>query len=219
MRAFLVIICLIFGCFVLADDNVYKVMKVIDGDTLYLDLNRDGKIQADERVRLNGVDTFEVKPSKGLEWQARVYKINQDEALGAGYLAKEFAKEKLADKYVKAVYSADTKYCKRGRHLMSIYYIDDDGNYKNYEEDVLKVGLAVVYSKSNLASDLKPFEDIEKLKKNARNTKDFKLVMLDTEKAVYYSTDCKYVFGKGFYELINLKTDDKGYKGAVCPER
>lgn len=218
MKALLVIICLIFGCVSFADDNVYKVMKVIDGDTVYLDLNRDGKIQADERVRLNGIDTFEVKPSKGLEWQSKVYKINQNEALGTAYLAKAFAKEKLSGKYVKAVYSADAKYCKRGRHLMSIYYKDDNGNYKNYEEEILKAGLAVVYSQSNLAQDLKPYEDIKKLKKNAHNTKDFKLVILDTQMAEYYSVDCNYAHGKGFYELINLKTDDNGYKKAVCPD-
>ena len=60
-----------------AGQNTYKVLRVLDGDTVYIDFNNDGFIQKDERVRLNGIDTFEVKVSPRLEGQMKAYGFNQ----------------------------------------------------------------------------------------------------------------------------------------------
>lgn len=141
----------IFSCLInkssAYENGIYKVIKIIDGDTIYLDFNKDGIPQQEEKVRLNGIDTFEVKPSVFLDWQMRKFNLNQNEALGLGYFGKEFAKKNILNKYVKAEYSGNTKVCDMGRQLMSIYY----GNGKDYEQEVLKAGLATVYKKSNLA--------------------------------------------------------------------
>lgn len=217
MRILFIFITLIMPLCSIAAEDTYRVLRVIDGDTFYLDFNHDGHIQKDERVRLNGIDTFEVKPSSGLEWQMKTYNLTQEEALGVAYMAKEFAKERLLGKDVKAVYSGETKTCTLGRHLMSVYYKDEKGIYKNYEEEILKSGLAVVYGKSNLASDLGKHENLSKLKRNARLSRDFNLVIVDKYSKKYYNPTCIYAHGKGIYELIDLKSDDKGYESAVCP--
>lgn len=217
MRIFLIAMLMLFSLSCSAEENTYKVLRVIDGDTVYLDFNKDGKVQKDERVRLNGIDTFEVKPSPGLEWQMKTYNLSENEALGLAYLAKEFAKERLSGKEVRAIYSADTKTCTRGRHLMSIDYKDENGLYRNYEEEILKAGLATVYSKSNLAGNLKKYEDLKKLHKKACLSRDFNLVIVDKYSKKYYNPTCRYAHGMGIYELINLKSDDKGYEAAVCP--
>lgn len=147
----------------LANENKFKVIKVIDGDTFYVDFNNNGIAEKDEKVRVNGVDTFEIKPTEFLEYQVKNYGLTQDEALGLGYLGKEFAKKQLLNKYVAVKYTGETERCDMGRHLISIYY---DG--KNYEEEVLKQGSAVVYQKSNLAPQLQRFENLDKIKAHAK---------------------------------------------------
>ena len=45
-------------------DGYYKVLKVVDGDTMYVDFNADEEIQKNEKVRINGIDAFEVRKSE-----------------------------------------------------------------------------------------------------------------------------------------------------------
>ena len=73
----------------------HKVIKVIDGDTVYVDFNDNGIAEQDEKVRVNGIDTFETKLNDGLNWQMQLYNLTLDEALGLGYYGKEFAKKEL----------------------------------------------------------------------------------------------------------------------------
>ena len=71
----------------------YKIIKVIDGDTVYIDFNDNGIPEQDEKVRINGIDTFETKLNDGLNWQMKLYNLTQDEARGLGYYGKEFTKK------------------------------------------------------------------------------------------------------------------------------
>jgi endonuclease YncB( thermonuclease family) len=64
-----------------ANSEVYKALKTIDGDTVYIDFNRNGLADADERIRINGIDTFEVKPTVYLDWQVKCFNLTQEEAL------------------------------------------------------------------------------------------------------------------------------------------
>ena len=65
-----------------AKEISHKVIKVIDGDTVYVDFNNNGIPEQNEKVRINGIDTFETKLNDGLEWQMKLYNLTQDEALG-----------------------------------------------------------------------------------------------------------------------------------------
>ena len=80
----------------------------------------------------------------------KLYGFSQDEALGLGYYGKEFTKKELLNKPVRAEYTAEEKFDKNNRHLKSIYYgCNRHGKCKNYEQEVLKAGLATIYTKSN----------------------------------------------------------------------
>ena len=147
----------------------HKVIKVIDGDTVYVDFNDNGIAEQDEKVRINGIDTFETKLNEGLNWQMKLYNFTQDEVLGLGYYGKEFAKKELLNKPVRAEYTAEEKFDKNNRYLMSLYYdCNKHGKCKSYEKEVLKAGLATIYTKSNLAEELKPYQNLDKIKANAR---------------------------------------------------
>lgn len=193
------------------ENGTYKVIKVIDGDTFYLDFNNNGRCQREEKVRINGIDTFEVKPSVFLEWQMKEFNLTQSEALGLGYFGKEFAKKNLLNKYVKAEYTGKTKLCDMGRQLMSISY--DNG--KNYEQEVLKAGLATVYKKSNITSELYKYENLSKIKANVKKTHWLNLVLLNKKRNIYHKVNCEYGLMSGNVELINKPLFSK-YNPASC---
>lgn len=214
-KVLIVFLICIFACFLnksfAYENGTYKVIKVIDGDTLYLDFNNDGRYQKEEKVRINGIDTFEVKPSVFLDWQMKKFNLTQSEALGLGYFGKEFAKKNLLNKYVKAEYSADTKTCDMGRQLMSISY--DNG--KSYEQEVLKAGLATVYKKSNIAPELYKYENLEKIKSNVKKTHWLNLVLLNKKNNTYHKVNCEYGLMASNVELIN-KSLFSNYKPTSC---
>ncbi len=181
----------------------YKVIKIIDGDTIYVDFNNNEIPEQNEKVRLNGIDTFETRLSDGLKWQMNEYNLTQDEALGLGYYGKEFAKKELLNKYVVVEYTADRKFDKNNRKLMSVYYDCKKGYCKNYEEEVLKAGLAVVYRKSNIADKLKPLEQINKIKAYARKTHRLHLVILNKKTGNYHRPTCEVARILSDSELVN----------------
>lgn len=187
-----------------AKEISHKVIKVIDGDTVYVDFNDNGIPEQNEKVRINGIDTFETKLNDGLDWQMKLYNLTQDEALGLGYYGKEFAKKELLNKSVKAEYTAEKKFDKNNRHLMSIYYnCNKNGKCKNYEQEVLKAGLATIYTKSNLANELKQYENLDKIKQNAKRTHKLNLVVLNKKTGKYHKTSCEYGWKSSQQELIN----------------
>ncbi len=212
------------------DENTYKVIKVVDGDTIYVDFNKNGVSERDEKVRINGIDTFETKQNSSIEWQEKRYKLSRQEVLALGYYGKEFAKKKLLNKKVVAKYTANTKTDKNGRQLMSIYYDCKEGVCKSYEEEVLKEGLGVVYNNSNIAEELRPYENINKIKARVKKTRRLKLVIYNRKTNKYHKIDCPnaqnlsdseiikqpLLYGKKagccFNEYINPKADYKSAK-------
>ena len=182
----------------------HKVIKVIDGDTVYIDFNDNGIAEQDEKVRVNGIDTFETKLNNGLKWQMQLYNLTQDEALGLGYYGKEFAKKELLNKSVRAEYPAEEKFDKNNRHLMSLYYdCNKHGKCKSYEKEVLKAGLATFYTKSNLAAELKPYQNLGKIKAYAEKSHSLNLVVLNKKNGKYHKASCEYGWKSSQHELID----------------
>lgn len=220
MKRINVILALIVGLLLLFSVNFvsaknsadyYKIIKIIDGDTFYIDFNNDGFPQKEEKVRINGIDAFEVKPSEYSDYQAKEFNLTKGEVLGLGYLGKEFAKKNLLNKYVRAEYTGETQTCDMGRKLMSIYY----SNGKNYEQEILKAGFARVYKKSNLAQQLQKYENIAKIKANTQKTRGLDLVILNKKNNSYHKVTCEYGQMVGNAELIR-KPISKKYKPAAC---
>lgn len=210
----LIILC---NSYALASENIYKVIKIIDGDTIYIDFNYNGIAEKDEKVRINGIDTFETKIGAFLDYQIKNYNLTQHEALVLGYYGKEFAKKELLNKYVKAEYTAKEKFDKNNRHLMSIYYdCNKNGKCKNYEQEILKAGLAAVYQQSNIADQLKPYENIDKIKACAKKSHRLNLVVLNKKTGKFHKPDCEYAQYMGGAELVQNKVVGKAIGGQCC---
>lgn len=154
-------------CAFAQEEGIYKVIKVIDGDSVYIDFNKNNIADLEERVRLNGVDAFEISKGYHLNMQMKYYNLSEKDALYLGFLGKKFAQERLLGQFVYVKFSGNEKTDSYGRKIVSVYYGKNFS--KNFEEAILKEGLAVVYRKSNLARDLKKFENMGKIKKNLEN--------------------------------------------------
>lgn len=202
---------LIGNCLSCDASSTYKIIRVVDGDTIYVDFNNDGYGQKDEKVRLNGVDAFEVTPSKYLYYQKENNNLTTQEILRLGFLGKKFAEKELLNKRVQVVADGNSQYDKFNRNLVSIIY----DNNKNFEEEILKAGLATVYTKSNIAAKLKKYENKAKIKENLSKSTDLKLVILDKKSGLFHKLDCPKALTVKMPELIE-EPNIPGYPTPDC---
>jgi micrococcal nuclease len=117
-------------------NEVYvKVIDVIDGDTIVVDMN--GKL---ERVRLIGVDTPELKAEKNKPYE---YDNITNLTLLAewGWKAKEFAEKWLEGKIVKLEFDEFAGYRDKYGRILAYVYV----NGTDFNALLLEKGLARVY--------------------------------------------------------------------------
>lgn len=125
-----------------ANTEEYKVVRVVDGDTIVVNFN--GK---EEKVRFIGVDTPEsVHPDKSK---------NTEE----GVRASEYTKERLLNKNVKLEFDVQER-DKYGRLLAYVYI---EGNM--YNKELLEKGYAKV---ATYPPNVKYVDEFKELQKNAR---------------------------------------------------
>lgn len=224
MKKYLFRILLIFILFIGtidAGNSNGRVIRVIDGDTFSVNFNAENQESKQRKVRVNGIDTFETSRNKSLFRQADRFQITPEQVIKLGYLGKRFAEKELLNKDLLIEHSAKSKVDYYGRDLVSIYY-DKNKNYiyKSYEEEVLKSGYAYIYRYSNHRKQLKPFEDKEKIKKNANKVKKINIVALNKKTGEYHKLDCDKAWSFRERELIKkpvLNTDNK-HPASCCFE-
>lgn len=93
-----------------------KVLKVYDGDTIWVAISINGSI-VKFNCRMLGYDSPEMKPLKSIN--------NRDEIIEAAKKAKEYIESLIKDAIVDISFSGFDKY---GRALSSVYIIDPDSN-------------------------------------------------------------------------------------------
>ena len=125
--------------------ELYKVVRVVDGDTLIIDYNG-----TEERVRLIGVDTPE--------------SVHPDEEKNTefGTTASNFSKELLTDKYVKIELDVQER-DQYGRILAYVYLDDVMVNKILLEEGYAKV--------ATYPPNVKYVDDFTAIQEEARNNK------------------------------------------------
>lgn len=125
--------------------ELYKVVRVVDGDTIIIDYNG-----TEERVRLIGVDTPEsVHPDK-------------EKNTKFGTTASNFSKELLTDKYVKI--ELDVQERDQYRRILAYVYLDD----VMVNKILLQEGYAKV---ATYPPNVKYVDDFTAIQEEARNTK------------------------------------------------
>lgn len=66
---FLIVLVCLFNIkyYSLAQNSKFKVIKIVDADTFYIDYNKDGYAQKNEKVRIKHSDGFETSFKKPLD--------------------------------------------------------------------------------------------------------------------------------------------------------
>lgn len=146
----------------------YSVLEVISPVEIVVDLNKNG-INDDEPISFKNIQSFSTKPSEKQSKLAKKLNISEEDAIGLGFLAQNFAKNTLAEKQVKLKIKKDEP----------IIYVEN----KNYETLLINSGLATSengsFNKTNFQENIKK---IHSLNLRIFNNKSHK----------YHKLDCKY---------------------------
>lgn len=145
----------------------FKVLKVTSPTEIVVDLNKNGVQDNDETIVLQNIQSFSTKPSGAQAALARQIKISDEDALGLGFLAENFAKSTLLDKNVK--------------FKNNIIIIDN----KNYESLLYERGFALFKGKA--PSKLSP-----ELAKNLAKVHKLNLRIFNNKSHKYHKLNCKY---------------------------
>lgn len=142
----------------------FKVLKVVSPNEIVVDLNKNGVEDNDETIVLQNVQSFSTKRNGAQASLARQIKISNEDALGLGFLAENFAKSTLLDKNVKL--------------KNNIILIDN----KNYENLLVERGFALENGKAYSSQLLQNLTKVHKLNLRIFNNKSHK----------YHKLNCKY---------------------------
>jgi len=142
--SFFTILALILLCFsVSASRNLWMVVKVTDGDTIWVKREGERKI----KIRVWGIDTPEKYRSGKLEREATRCRVDTEEIKKLGILASRHAEELFAEKgrLVRIEFKGTGYY---GRYLGILYFTDGT----DFGKQMIRDGYACVYRRNTLKS-------------------------------------------------------------------
>lgn len=142
----------------------FQVLKVKSPNEIVVDINKNGVEDENETISFENIQSFSTKPSNKQSELAKTLKISQQDALGLGFLAQNFAKETLDGQKVKI---KDSK-----------IIIND----KNYETLVVDKGFAIKKS-APLSTQFQ---------QNLKKVRKLKLIIFNNKSHKYHKLDCKY---------------------------
>ncbi len=191
--------------------NKFKVIKIVDADTFYIDYNKDGYTQKNEKVRIKHSDGFETSFKKPLDRKSKYLGLTKNQSLLLGYMGKNFAEKHLLNKTVTVIVDPERPTDRYNRKLVTIIY---DKN-KDYEVELLKSGLAVIYNNADDAYKYKKYENVAKIKENAQNRQNLNLVVLNTQTGEFHKLGCPETANIKYAEIIE-EPNIPGYHKPKC---
>lgn len=145
-------------------DSSLNVLRVVSPVEVVVDLNKNGIEDDNENIFIEGIQSFSVKHNKNQSELVKKLKISEEDAIGLGFLAENFAKETLDGKHVRVI----------NKNLTV-----DNKNYKNL---IVEKGFAVEFDKTPNKSFNQNLEKVRKLNFVIFNNKSHK----------YHKLNCKY---------------------------
>ena len=174
MKPFSIIsIILAFIIFVISiffTNNTVRVANVYTPNLVALDINRNGKIELNEKFVVDGIDTFTSSVSDYQKTIAENIGIDEETALAIGYFAEKYAQSLIEDRQV--------KYKKLNNGNVIITF-----NGKNYNQIIKSSPFAL---KDEKPINKKEFEKQIQLAKNAQ------LRIYNNKSNKYHKLSCKY---------------------------
>lgn len=144
------------------------MLEVVSPTQIIVDLNQNGIKDDEEEFSINGIESFSTKLNPEQSKLAEKLKISEEDALGLGFLAENFAKEKLLEKRIRL---------KTDKNNFKII-VDD----KDYADLLVNSGFA-------LGKDNKKTVEFEK---NIEKVKKLNLKIFNEKSHKYHKLNCKY---------------------------
>lgn len=126
-------------------------------------------------------------------------------------MGKKFAEQQLLNKTVTVITDPQKPNDKYHRNLVTIIY---DGN-KDYDAELLKAGLAVLYTRADDAYKDPKYENIAKIKENAKKAQNLKLVVLNKKNGEFHKIWCPEAASIKYAELME-EPNIPGYPKPKC---
>ena len=158
-------------------DASFEVLKVVSPTEVIVDVNKNGVQDDEETFCLNKVQSFSTKPSENQTQLAKKLKISDEDAMGLGFLAQEFAKENLVQKSVK-VKRVKSPCISCISCSPALIYVEN----KNYQSILLNSGLALSSS----------FNNKDSFNKNLQKERKLNLKIFNNKSHKYHKLNCKY---------------------------
>lgn len=178
----------------------YKVLKVKEADLLYIDLNKNNRIDDNELIKLADVSAFRpIKNDFSTNWSKKL-NLSIEQYLKTGYLARNWAIAALEGQDVsldidRIEYSKDKKY--------GYSYI----TFKNQDYGImlLKNGLGFSY-KNSKNKNYYIYQNLPQVKNNSKELDKLSFVLFNSSSGIIHKLDCEFVNSIKNAELI-LKKD------------
>lgn len=185
--------------------ETYKILKVIEADTFYIDINKNDNIEEDEFFKLK--DIIALTPIKNgySEQVAKNHNIPIETYIKTGYVARLWAKEHLEGREVviKTDFKNKTKYIE----------IEIDNN--DLGEILLRKGLALVHNKSSNSKYFQT-ENIKQIKNNASELSILKFLLLNKKTNLLHALKSEHFEIMKSGELI-LEKNSNSPDFKFCP--
>lgn len=190
--AIIVSLFAIFTFCILITRNTVQVIRVYTPNQIALDLNKNGKLEINEKFTVDGVETFSSKVSDYQKNIAEKLDIDEETALAIGYFAEKYAQNLLEDKKV--------SYKKLENNNIIVYY-----NGKNYNNVIKNSPFALIDGKP---VNKKGFE------KQIQLAKSSQLKIYNNKSNKYHRLNCKY--GQLAHDFVILPKSQIPKKALSC---
>lgn len=168
-----ILIALAFFAFtfcILYTRNSFRVLKVYSPSLIAIDLNKNDQIEENEKLQIDGIESFTSKITDFRKDFAGKYPIEEETALSIGYFAEKFAQNLIENKKVQY------KKLKNGKIIL--YF-----NGRNYNK---------IFTNSPFAmKDGKPINE-ENFKKQIELAKNIELRIYNNKSDKYHHLNCEY---------------------------
>ncbi len=183
---------IIFTSCILYTKNSVKVIKVYSPSQIALDLNKNGKVEANEKFTVDGITTFTSKTSASQKNLAESMGVDEETALAIGYFAEKYAQSLLEDKNV--------KYKKLDNKNVIIKL-----NGKNYNKIIKNSPFAI---KNKQPANKKGFE------KQIKLAKTYQLKIYNNKSNKYHRLNCKY--GQLAHDFVIIPKNQLPKEAQAC---
>ena len=183
-----IVFCTIFLSILTIPKEKYEVIKVVEGDKFYIDLNKNKIAEVDELFHLKDVNAFPLRYNEKTQFYADKFELTIPNIFELGYLGKEFTEKMLLNKEIEFIEKPEEYNPKFEYRFASILF-----NQKDYAETLLENGMGFAYWKDSGLKYIQ-FENREKIKENLKLVSDLKLKVLNNGNNEYYELDDKDAF-------------------------